>query len=100
MTGRGSSQAVEIVPLDLAAELRRRGVYPQPAADIASRFDGSDPQAVIDAYIAHVEETGSIPLAVWRLRNGILTTEAQSQAHLEDEVRHWRYLRESAEGSG
>ena len=53
--------------LDLAEELRDRGVYPEPAEEIAELYAGIDPQTVIDAYLAHVEETDSIALAVWRI---------------------------------
>jgi hypothetical protein len=60
---------------DLFAQLRWLGVYPEPARDIARRFPDADMTAnVITAYKAHVRETDSIPIAVWRLRNGILLT--------------------------
>ena len=60
---------------DLYHQLRALGVYPGPAHDIARRFaDEEDTDDDILAYTAHVRETDSIPIAVWRLRNGILLT--------------------------
>jgi hypothetical protein len=59
----------------LFTQLRRLGVYPGPARAITRRFPDEDMTAdVITAYKAHVRETDSIPIAVWRLQNGILLT--------------------------
>ena len=60
---------------ELFHQLVKLGVYPRPALDIARRFPDADmTRAVIVAYKAHVRETDSIPIAVWRLQNGILLT--------------------------
>ena len=60
---------------ELYNQLRQLGVYPTPARDIARRVpDDEDTEDVIVAYKAHVRETDSIPIAVWRLKNGILLT--------------------------
>ena len=60
---------------DLFRQLVQLGVYPRPALDIARRFPDEDmTRTVITAYKAHVRETDSIPIAVWRLQNGILLT--------------------------
>jgi hypothetical protein len=59
----------------LYAQLLRYGVYPAPARAIARRFPDADMTAsVIIAFKAHLRETDSIPIAVWRLQNGILLT--------------------------
>ena len=59
----------------LCRALLQLGVYQRPAEDIARRFVDEDMTvAVITAYKAHVRETDSIPIAVWRLQNGILLT--------------------------
>ena len=60
---------------DLFDQLVKLGVYPRPAREIARRFPDEDmTRDVITAYKAHVRETDSIPIAVWRLQNGILLT--------------------------
>jgi hypothetical protein len=60
---------------DLFHQLVKLGVYPRPAREIARRFPDEDmTRDVITAYKAHVRETDSIPIAVWRLQNGILLT--------------------------
>ena len=59
----------------LYAQLRLLGVYDRPARDVARIFpDEQDTARVILAYKSHVRETDSIPIAVWRLQNGILLT--------------------------
>lgn len=60
---------------DLFRQLIQLGVYKRPAMAIARRFPDEDmTRAVLIAYKAHVRETDSIPIAVWRLQNGILLT--------------------------
>ena len=60
---------------DLYHQLIQLGIYPRPARDIARRFPDADmTRDVITAYKAHIRETDSIPIAVWRLQNGILLT--------------------------
>ena len=60
---------------DLFHQLVKLGVYPRPAREIARRFPDEDmTRDVITAFKAHVRETDSIPIAVWRLQNGILLT--------------------------
>ena len=60
---------------ELFRQLVKLGVYQPPALDIARRFPDTDMTApCIIAYKAHVRETDSIPIAVWRLQNGILLT--------------------------
>ena len=60
---------------DLFHQLVKLGVYPRPAREIARRFPAEDmTRDVLTAYKAHVRETDSIPIAVWRLQNGILLT--------------------------
>ena len=60
---------------DLFHQLVKLGVYKQPALEIARRFPDDDmTRAVLTAYKAHIRETDSIPIAVWRLQNGILLT--------------------------
>jgi hypothetical protein len=63
---------------DLFHQLVQLGVYRRPALEIARRFPDADmTRAVITAFKAHVRETDSIPIAVWRLQNGILLTGGQ-----------------------
>ena len=60
---------------DLFDQLVKLGVYKRPAMAIARRFPDADmTRDVITAYKAHIRETDSIPIAVWRLQNGILLT--------------------------
>ena len=60
---------------ELFRQLVNLGVYQRPALEIARRFPDDDMTcAVLTAYKAHVRETDSIPIAVWRLQNGILLT--------------------------
>jgi hypothetical protein len=60
---------------DLFHQLVKLGVYKRPALEIARRFPDEDmTRDVITAFKAHVRETDSIPIAVWRLQNGILLT--------------------------
>jgi hypothetical protein len=60
---------------ELFRQLVKLGVYKRPALAIARRFPDADmTRAVLTAYKAHVRETDSIPIAVWRLQNGILLT--------------------------
>jgi len=65
---------------ELYRALRELGVFPEPAADLAHIYDGGAYLArkVLAAFLAHVRETGSIAIAVWRLRKGILTTGEQN----------------------
>ena len=57
-------------------ELVRLGVYPGPATDIARRFSSAEDTArVIQAFHAHLRETLSLGLTVWRLQQGRLLTE-------------------------
>jgi hypothetical protein len=77
---------------DLYRELVNLGVFPDPAEDLARLYDGGDylTSKVVTAFLAHVRETDSIPIAVWRLRHRILTTGAQRSdlLHLRDLRRH------------
>ena len=60
---------------ELFRQLVKLGVYKRPALEIARRFPDDDmTRAVLTAYKAHIRETDSIPIAVWRLQNGILLT--------------------------
>lgn len=57
-------------------ELVRLGVYSGPATDIARRFSNAeDTPRVIQAFHAHLRETLSLSLTVWRLQQGRLLTE-------------------------
>lgn len=57
-------------------ELVRLGVYPGPANAIARRFSNAeDTPRVIQAFHAHLRETLSLGLTVWRLQQGRLLTE-------------------------
>lgn len=67
------------------------GVFPEPAEDLAHMYDGGEylTHKVLTAFLAHVHETDSIAIAVWRLRNRILTTGSQrvDMIHLADRRR-------------
>lgn len=73
---------------ELYRALRELGVFSEPAADLAHIYDGGEylTGKVLAAFLAHIRETGSIAIAVWRLRKGILTTGEQrvDQIHIRD----------------
>lgn len=73
---------------ELYRALRELGVFPEPAADLARLYDGGEylTRKVLAAFLAHVRETDSVAIAVWRLRKGILTTGGQrvDLIHLRD----------------
>lgn len=78
---------------ELFRALRGHGVFLEPAAELARLYDGGPylTRKVLAAFLAHVRETDSIPIAVWRLRHRILTTGAQhvDQIYLRDR-NQWR----------
>jgi len=73
---------------ELYRALRELWVFPEPAAELAQMYDGGEylTGKVLAAFLAHVRETGSIAIAVWRLRKGILTTGEQNadMIHIRD----------------
>ena len=73
---------------ELYRALRELWVFPEPAAELARMYNGGEylTRNVLAAFLAHVRETGSIAIVVWRLRNRILTTGEQrvDQIHLRD----------------
>lgn len=73
----------------IARVLREYGIFPGPAADIARKMhaEGVTPDKALDIIRGVLADTGSIGMAVYRLRQGIWDTAAQERA-LEKARRH------------
>jgi hypothetical protein len=88
----------------IAAALKRRGVFPEPAAHIAGLMAaaGLDAGRAVELFLAQMADTGnSLALTVWRLRQSRWEPSAETEARVAREARAARYAQSQPEpGNG